>query len=269
MTCSRRAGSQRPTTGAGAVTWRTGRPMERRDLPPPAPAHPDRRPCGPTRCEPAAGGSRRETDGSTRPCAGSGETRRLDRPPLPTPPNRPRSRCRRSWSVVSGVRSSCAATVRKFSRTTRASSAARRARSLEWQRMLKPTPMERNTAVAMAAGSDSVGTPGGSRKRTFTIAAPETVQTSPGKSPPYQALMKLAPWKSMNGTISSDGRRTACSAAAPPSEAATTAQDRMRALASLMLPHHGCDRPPVNGRSASACARRAIERMSGVGFSRF
>src|SRR6266436_3160500 len=161
--------------------------------------------------------------------------------------NRPRSRCRRSWSVVSGVRSSCAATVRKFSRTTRASSAARRARSLAWQRMLKPTPMARNTAVAMTAGSDSDATPGGSRKTTFTIAAPETVQTSPGKSPPYQALMKLAPWKSMNGTSSSDGRRAACSAAAPPSEAATTAQDRMRARASLMPRHHGCDHPPVNG----------------------
>src|SRR6267143_1822504 len=112
--------------------------------------------------------------------------------------------------------------------------------------MLKPTPMARNTAVAMTAGGESDGAPGGSRKKTFTIAAPETVQTSPGKSPPYQALMKLAPWKSMKGTISSDGRRAACSAAAPPSAAATTAQDRMRARASLMARHHGCDRERVN-----------------------
>ena len=163
---------------------------------------------------------------------------------------------------MSGVRSSCAATVRKFSRTTRASSAARRARSLEWQRMLKPTPMARNTAVAMTAGSVSVARPGGARKKTFTIAAPQTVQTSPGKRPPYQALMKLAPWKSMNGTISSDGRRTACSAAAPPSEAATTAQDRMRARASLIARHHACDRRRVNGCWSSEWARRAIGRRS-------
>ena len=88
--------------------------------------------------------------------------------------------------------------------------------------------------MATIAATVSEGCPVGARKKTFTITAPERVQTSPGKRPPYQALMKFAPWKSMNGTSSSAGRNMTCSAAAPPSEAATTAQDRMLARASLM-----------------------------------
>jgi len=126
MTCSRRAGPA--THRRGASTWRLGRLMTEAI----STAAPARQIDGaPVQLDASLLQADRVEKLMDQP-----SIRRIWRnaalrsPPLPTPRTDSQP-LQTQWSVVSGVRSSCAATVRKFSRTTRASSAAWRARSLE------------------------------------------------------------------------------------------------------------------------------------------